>query len=327
MVMEENMMKRKGIVLLCVLLLVVAFTSTAMAQSEEEFIQQLTREGITASQMLEKANEKMSVFDTYKYRGTMDINTKVLTPTEEQQDINMIMNQEGVYQNPQKAYTKSIATIVNAGEEGIPTLPEQVSEALVEDGVMYIRTGQTNQWMKLDLNPMMQELESLLGKKDPANVGMTKEQIEMFGMYASYDQDMQIDGKEYYVINVDVDKDSFKKIYQQTMEHMFKYFGEIEKQQNTENDEAIPKFNSEEVQNQMQEMIEKMEMEVNYKFYIDKETKVYEVMEMSQTLNMNVEEVKTQSNTQGKYQYYDFNKPVEFPVVKAEDIMEIPSIQ
>ncbi|WZL74593.1 hypothetical protein QBE52_07845 [Clostridiaceae bacterium 35-E11] len=320
-------MKRKATVLLCVLLLVVAFTSTAMAQSEEEFIQQLTREGMTASQMLEKANEKMSMFDTYKYHGTMNINTKVLVPIEEQQDINMVIDQEGVYQKPQKAYTKSITTMVNVGEEGLPTPPEQVSEALVEDGTMYIRTGETNQWMKLDLNPMMQEMESLFGKKDPANVGMTKEQIEMFGMYASYDEDMQIEGKNYYVINVDVDKDAFKKIYQQTMKHMFKYFEEMGKQQNTDNDEAIPKFNSEEVQNQMEEMIEKMEMEVNYKFYIDKETKVYDVMEMTQTVNMSVEEVKTQSNTQGKYQYYDFNKDVDFPVINPEDIMEMPSIQ
>lgn len=325
--MEAKLMKKKLTSLLCVLLLVVAFTSTAMAQSEEEFIQQLTREGIMASEMLERANEKVNQFDTYKYHGTLNISTEVLTPMEEPQDINMIMDQEGVYQKPQKAYTKSIAKFVNVSKEGMPVPPEQVSEALMEDGTMYIRTGQTDQWIKIDLNPMMKEMESLLGKKDAANIGMSKQQMEMLGMYASYDQDIQIDGKEYYVINVDVDKESFKKLYQQTMEHMFKYFEEIGKQKSTENDGAVPKFNSEEVQKQMQDMIEKMEMQVNYKFYIDKETKVYHVMEIAQILEMNLEEVKTQSNTQGKYEYYDFNKPVEFPVVNPEDIMEIPSMQ
>lgn len=294
-------------------------TSMAMAETEEEFIQKITREGVMADQMLQNANEKMSEFETYKYTSNMNIESKVTGSMEGEeldQTVNMVTTQEGIVQKPQKVYGKSITKILGMNEA-----QEQVSEILMEDGTMYMKMANAEKWIKMDLNPIMQETQKIFGKQDMGSIGLPKEQMELLGMYASFDEDAVIDGKEYYIINMAVDKDAFQKVYNQVMDKMMDHFDEWMKLGEQEQDQ--PEMDMEEFKDQMKEMMGNMETEVSYKFYVDKETKLYDRMDMVQTVKMNLGEMRTTAYTKADFKYYDFNKEVVFPTINPEDVQDM----
>lgn len=324
--MEEMCVKSKGKIVLLVMFFVLSLTSMAMAQTEEEFIQQLTREGMTAAEMLQIASEKMNKFDTYRFDGLMDVKNKIIGCIDEEQmeqNVHMIISQEGVFKKPQKVYVKSKAKNIELIED--PIAAEQISEVFMEDATMYMRVGTAEKWMKIDFNPMVKEIQKLAGNKDMASAGISQQQMELYGMFAYFDEDKIMDGKEYYVIAIDLNSNTFKRLYKEIIDKTLKYYGEIKKvgEKAKGNLEIDPK----EVQAFVDEMIEKMEMEISYKFYINKETKVYEKMEIMQNISMNMEEMNTQTYTEGKYTYYDFNKEVTFPNINPEEIQDMKKAQ
>ncbi|QEK12393.1 hypothetical protein FQB35_08390 [Crassaminicella thermophila] len=318
-------MKRKWKIVLLVVSFVVLLTNIAMAQTEEEFIKQLTREGMTAAEMLDMANEKMNEFDTYKFDGVMDIKTKVVGVIEDkqvEQTINMIINQEGMFKKPQKVYVKSKTKSIGLEENQIST--EKTSEVFMEDGIMYMKNDSAEKWVKIDTNPMMKEIQKLLGNNDMASVGISQKQMELYGMFAYFDKDAIIDGKEYYVINIDLANKTFKKLCKDIVNKTFEYYGKLGKAKgdselNSEEDQA-------KIKALIQEMLEKMDIKVSYKLYVNKETKIFDKMEIIQNISMNMNGMNTNTYTEGKYRYYDFNKEVVFPKINIEDVQEINNV-
>ncbi|MCT4595476.1 MAG: hypothetical protein N4A57_14600 [Anaeromicrobium sp.] len=331
-------MKNKKISLLMILIFIVSMTVTAMAQEE------ITKDGLTASEVLIKSNDTFNnQYTTLKFKGTTNMNTKTTgsmmikktDPNNEGQfveeeekvdeNVDMTMSQEGIFEKPEKVYVKTTTSVKNMPEEQ----KTQSSEVLMDQGVMYMRIGENTKWLKLDINPMMQEMKKIMGN-DGTNMGMTKEQMELFGMYASYDENTVIDGKEYYVINVNMDSTALKEITSKAMDKIFDQFEKImeetekteAKTESTQTKSEQPEMDKETLKKQMQEMFSKMNMNVTYKYYINKETKMYEFMDISQIIDMNTDKIHIQTTSTGKYKYYDFNKEVTFPIINAENLQE-----
>ncbi|QZY55079.1 hypothetical protein [Crassaminicella profunda] len=345
-------MKNKKIALLMILIFIVSMTITSMAQEE------ITKDGLTASEMLLTVNDAFNnQYTTFKFNGTMNMNTKttgsmmIKKPDpnnegqfikEEQkldQNVDMTMVQEGIFEKPEKVYVKTTASIKNMPKEQKP----QSSEVLMDQGVMYMRARENAKWIRLDINPMMQEMKKMMGN-DGTNMGMTKEQMELFGMYAAYDENTVIDGKEYYVINVNMDSAALKEVYSKLIDQMFDQLGKIIEQTEItkpkqaeakietteikpEQIEEKPEMNKEVFKQKMQELFSKMNMNVTYKYYINKETKMYEFMDITQTIDMTMEKIHTQTTSTGKYKYYDFNGEVTFPVINTENPQDMNQLQ
>ncbi|QXM07005.1 hypothetical protein [Crassaminicella indica] len=340
-------MKNRKIALFMVLIFIVSMTITAVAQED------ITKDGLTASEMLIKAtNTFNNQYTTCKFSNTTNVNTKttgsmnIKKPDpnaegkfiEEEQKIdentNMVILQEGIFEKPEKIYVKTTISLKDMPQEQKP----QTSETFMDKGIMYIKSGENAKWIKIDINPLMAEIKKIIGN-DRANVGMTKEQMELFGMYATYDEDTVIDGKEYYVINVNMDSAALKEVYNKLINKMFDQLGKVIEQTekikteksttetNPVQTEEKPKMNKEVLMQQMKEMFSKMNMNITYKYYINKETKLYEFIDITQTMDMTMDKLHTQTTSSSKCKYYDFNKEVTFPVINADDIQDMNQSQ
>ncbi len=289
-----------------------------MNKAKAVYDTKLTREGLTAMQMLDTADKKLKGYKTYKFTGKINMNGKVKAPQGEEL-INMEMLQEGQGENPETVYVKTTMTMKD--KEGTET--KSTSEAYMKDRIMYMKIDGSEKWIKMDMNPMMNELEGIMGGS-VGNTGISSEQLKMFGMYAKYEEEATIDGKEYYVIGIDVDKESFKKIYKEIMDKTMKISMDAAMTADKENPEMKELAQDEEVQAQMQkaieEMIANMDMELGYKLYIDKKEKNYDKMDMNINMNMTMEGIHTEMLMNGDYKYFDFDQAVKFPEIKESDI-------
>ncbi|AOT70848.1 DUF6612 family protein [Geosporobacter ferrireducens] len=309
-------MKNKKVVLLLAMMMVLSVTSVAMAQTEAA---NLTREGLSAMEMMQLASEKMDAFDTYKYNGVLNMEMKMDVPGEEKQEMKMEIVQEGVFKKPQQVYGKTTGKILNMELPG----GDRTTEVYMNDNTMYIRDGQEEQWIKMDMDPLLKEIQKLTGSQEMGGAVMSKEQMAALGMYATYGQDVVKDGKTYYVINVNMDQEAFKKMYQEVMEKIMPQFAEMAVKEGEEQPQVDPEV----IKKQIVEMISMMEMEMEYSMYIDKETKLFEDMKIKQTLQMNMGEMKSHTSSEGTYKYYDFNGEVTFPEIKPEDIKEMNKME
>jgi hypothetical protein len=288
----------------------------------------LTREGLTAVKMLDNATKNLMDKKTYKCEMTMNINGKVKSE-EDEQPINMIMNQEAQFEAPETMYVKQNVVVKDQESGEVKTN----SEVFMKDRIMYIKSEGEEKWFKMDMNPMMNELQGLTGQNFN-NVGVSKEQLEMFGMYAKYDKDVTLDGKNYYVISIDIDKDAFKEIMKQfadkAADMAVEQVANIEDEQNKDSEEienfASDEQNKEMVKQMIKSMIENMDMEIGYKYYIEKETKMYDKMDIKMNMNMNMFGMTSEMNYIGNGKYYDFGKEVQFPEIKENDIQTMDDL-
>ena len=286
-----------------------------LEKAKQYYDKNLTREGLSAVDMMQLVNEKFSAFDNYKYRGVLNMETKMEVPVEGHQTMKMEMLQEGMFQKPQQVYVKTTAKVLGMEVPG----GDQTSEVYMTDNAMYMRMPQEEKWMKMDMNPIMQEIQKLTGSQDMGNTVMSKEQMAALGMYATYGQDVVIDGKGYYVISASIDKEAFKKMFQEIMEKSLSYFSEMAMKEG----EVQPQVDQEVIKKQIMEMVNMMEVEMDYSMYVDKETKLVEDMKIKQNIHMNMGEITSHVSSEGTFKYYDFNGEVTFPEIKPEDVMEM----
>lgn len=325
-------MKNKKIALLMVLIIILSMTITSMAQGE------VTKDGLTASEMLIKASETMNnSCDTFKLSGTTNTNKKVtgsmVIPTpdtdgniiEEEKKIDkttsIVMIQEGIFQKPQKVYVKTTTSPKDMPENQIHN-----SEVFMENGTMYMRIDKNTKWNKINIDPIMQEFQSILGNNS-SNITLTKKQMELFGMYASYDEKAVIDGNSYYVINVTMDSTALKELCSKFTDKILNQLQKSKAQTEKTNGEIVPQMSKEKITQQLQKMFSQMNINISYKYYINQETKMYEFMDIAQTIDMDIEKLHTNIISNGKYKYYDFNKEVTFPVINIEKIKDINALK
>lgn len=290
-----------------------------LEKAKQYYDANLTREGLSAAAMLQKVNEKFTEFNTYKYRGVFDMETIAEVPGQGHQAMKMEMIQEGMFQKPMQVYVKTTAKVAGMEMPG----GDQTAEVYMTDNAMYIRVPQEEKWAKMDINPIMQEIQKLTGNQDIGNAVMSKDQMAALGMYATYSSDVIKNGKTYYVISASIDKEAFKKMFNEIMEKVFSYVADAAAKEAG----AQPQVDQEMIKKQMMEMVSMMEIEVDYQMFIDKETKLFEDMKIFQTIHMNMGEIKSHVTSAGNFKYYDFNGQVTFPEIQAEDIQQLNTMQ
>lgn len=278
-----------------------------------------TREGMTASEMLQKASDKLLEYKTMKYTLDMKMNSQVIDNTQEGQAVDMVMTMlmEGAMdQENNKVYIIG-TTKTTAGDEAA----EATTEIVMDDYVMYMKYPGSEKWLKQDLNPMMQDLQGLLGTNLQNTTGVSKQQMELFGMRATYLPEEVIDGETYYVILMTIDNEAFMKVMDEVLVKAVGVATEIM------GPEASIQLEDEEMKQMMEaaikEIINNMEMKVQYRYYIHQDTKVLDKMEVHQVIDMSMGILQQHAVSTGTFQYYGFDEAVEIPEVQPEEIMSL----
>ncbi len=289
-------------------------------ESEEmlnKFKEAFVREGLTAAQILELADNKLKDYDTYRFKGSIDTTQNVKLPTGKEELIVMKIEQDGVFKAPGTIYTIS-KNITNT--EG--KLIEEVSEVYMKDGVMYIRIGQDQRWIKMDLNTMMMQVGSITGIKNAQEVlpQFSKEQLEAVGMYARYGDDVEIDGEKHYVIRVDLDSGAFMEMYNKVMDETIKYmFGNEIWTENKETKGLTEGMDEETfkatVKSIAEQILKNTDIQMMQEYYIHRENKHYSKLIIKQLINIDFMEIETKVDIDGQYEYYGFGEDVVFPEI------------
>ena len=317
-------MKKFKITLL-VLVFILSMTTLAMAQSEEDFMKNLTREGMMPEQLLQLSSDHLNEFDSNKFKVDMNMDIKTEIPkmddsenavvTKDVQNIKMNMTQEGVIKTPQTVYVKSTSKVISSEED----IPAMTSEVFSDNNAMYMKMPGQEKWNKIDMNPFMKKMQEVTGNQT-GNTGLSKDQIELFAPYTSFDENIIKDGKEYYVVNIKLSQDAFDKIYKEMFKSLSEGLGDMVTDIANQDATAEEKIDKEEFSKAMIGLFENMKMNIEYKMYIDKETKLYDSMDMIQKVEMNLGGTKTETINNAHSTYYGFNEEVSFPVITTENV-------
>ncbi|CAH2211992.1 S-layer homology domain-containing protein [Tepidibacter aestuarii] len=291
----------------------------------EYYNTELKREGLTVYDMLDKASQNMLEKKTYKATTNTTSTSTIKSQEESEEDMvtNMSKVQEIQFEAPETVYVKDTTTMKNpeTDEDMIMT-----SEVYMKDRIMYIKSDAQEKWIKMDMNPMMNELQSVMGSSMNTNT-LTKEQLDVFGMYAKYEADEKIEDKDYYVVSIDIDNESFKEIVKMIADKATEIAANVEDIENKDKkdiDEFIDESGNQEMVKQIiDSLIENMQLEMKCKYYIDKETKMYDKMKMEMDMNMNFMGMNSETKSTAESKYYDFGEDVEFPEISEDDIESI----
>lgn len=299
------------------------------------FKEAFVRDGLTAANLLQLANDHLLNVDSYKFKGSIDMTTEVNIPAEDnnvptKQVMESKMEQEAVVKTPNTIYVVSNGTTDINGE-----ITEEMSEVYMKDNIMYMRTNQAEDWTKIDLNNMMLELQSSLGvgmnngvtNPDQGPAQLSSAELELFGMYARYIEDTKIDDKEYYVVKLDIDSKAFKEVYTEIINEVMDNMLEGEMWEQMKEAEGIQNEAQEEsFKNMMRETINQtilnMDIEMSQEYYINKENKSYDKLNLKQSISTNAAGVETKVDMDGNYEYYGFGEEVSFPEI-PEDVVEM----
>ncbi|WFD09861.1 hypothetical protein [Tepidibacter hydrothermalis] len=294
-------MKNKIITLMMVLLLILSMTMTSMAQEG------IKKDGLTASEMIQKGiyNQSQTVkvtselnshkkFTGYSIEKIPDPNNEGKF-IEEEQKIDESMDDKsyvvGIIEESEKSrkeYYKSISLID----------PLSTSEQFWDQNVFYGRMGE-NKWIKKVMDPVFIEI-------------LRETDKEVINRFATYDKDTLIDGKEYYVINLNAKNDVRKEIALKVMDKIC----------DKSLLETNPEINKEEIKKQLLKKFAYSNINTSSKYYINKDTKILEFIDKTEIGTITIDKMNIEMSNTIKYKYYDFNQPVNFPEILPEDVQE-----
>ncbi|MEJ8555038.1 DUF6612 family protein [Tepidibacter sp. Z1-5] len=289
----------------------------------EYYNKELKRDGLTVYDMLDKAGQNMLEKKTYKATTNMDITSTTKSEEEGTDDtvINMNKVQEVQFEEPETVYTKDTTIMKNPETDEEMTM---TSEVYMKDRIMYIKADGQAKWTKMDMNPMMNELQSMMGSSMNTST-LTKEQLDIFGMYAKYEADEKIEGKDYYVVSIDIDDESFKEIVKMIADKATEIAAANVEATENKDKKNIDEFiddsdNQEMVKEIIDTIIENVKMDINCKYYIDKETKIYDKIKMEMDMNMNFMGMNNEAKVTAESKYHDFGEKMEFPEISEDDV-------
>lgn len=288
----------------------------------EYYNKELKRDGLTVYDMLDKAGQNMIEKKTYKATTNMNIESTTKSEEEGIEDIDINTNkiQEVQFEAPETVYTKETTTMKNpeTDEEMIIT-----SEVYMKDRIMYIKTDGQEKWTKMDMNPMMNELQSMMGSSMNTKT-LTKEQLDIFGMCAKYEADEKVEDKNYYVVSIDIDDESFKEIVKMIGDKASEIASNVEEAENKDKkdiDEFIDESDNQDMVKQIIDtIIENVKMDINCKYYIDKETKMYDKMKLEMDMKMDFMGMNNETKATAESKYHDFGEKMEFPEISEDDV-------
>lgn len=290
-------------------------TAPELEKLLNQFQSSQIREGLSATEMLVLTEKKLQEKLTYQQKGYMIMDMELTEPSGQSQQLTIDMLMKAYVETPETVYTMVTATT----QEGDLKHTEE-SETFIKDRIAYIRQGEGQEWIKMDMNPLMDMIEGLQGGVQQGIPSIPSDQLEAYGQYAHYSRDAEINGQKYYVIEINIDPASYKELFtqilNQSMDLLFE--GELLEQMTGE---ALPaELNQEEFKAMVKEMIaqtvENTNIHMNITYYINQDTKVYEYFEMSQLMDMDMMGVKMNSYMNGWFEIFGIDEPVSFPQIE-----------
>ncbi|KDR94897.1 S-layer homology domain-containing protein [Peptoclostridium litorale DSM 5388] len=297
------------------------------------FDSNLSKEGYSAALMLEKSSEKLSSYNTYKFKGSMDIDTITTVPSAddisitETENLKMELIQEGIFEKPQRIYSKSTTTITPLSQEQekkLEGMTTQSCEVYFDEEEYLMKMPGEDFWISMDINPLVKDLQSMTGGHSVGSQALTRDQMKLFGMYSRFADDTKINGREYYSIDVSLDSDAFNLILREFVNKTLEYYDTGIR--NASDDSSVSEDDIDQLKSMLSSMVSNMSAAVKYKFYIDKETLDYRFMDIVQNTNIRLGDIISTSNSAGRFEYYDFDIPVDFPEIDRSSIKTIPSL-
>lgn len=236
---------------------------------EELVIQEETEEEsndeLTAMDVLVKSNQKAEEVNTYTMAGFMEQYVDAqLDGMEEGFTMDMVSNFSGQVQNdPIELYMKQSVTIPEELAEEMDV--DMEVETYMNEEFMYMKMPDQDAWLQMPhFLPveMLKEQQQITG--DPMKAAA--QMLEM-GMEPSFEEDVTIDGRDYYVIKTALD---IKKMMDSQQELMGQIMGAMGSQMNIGADEIG--MASAVFEMILEEILAEGNFEFDYIIYIDKET-------------------------------------------------------
>ena len=328
---------------------VTAVQAGEMIAAAKDVYQQLfTRDGLSAPDMLVHINEKLAELKTYKQKGTMLTEMQLIFEgiTQEQieenedleefldggMEISMNMEMDVSFQAPDRIYMKQ-SLVSTAGVEEVM----QDVETFMDGPLMYQRMAGSDKWVVQDLGPAMEQIRTITDREPYQIAQLSEYELRMFKEFAKYEDDIETDKGQYYVISFDIDQEAYREYYMEIMEKVMESMVTLQVESPTLQQD--PDFDPQQYKQMMAALVSGMEVELSYRYYINKETGLYERVWMSQDMTMPMEgfmkevveslgedapdfSIKVLSHSEGEFEIYDFNGEVEFPVITEEDLMD-----
>lgn len=297
------------------------------------FDSNLSKEGYSAALMLEESSERLDSYNTYKFKGSMGVDSVTTAPSAddisitETENLKMKLIQEGMSEKPQRIYSKSTTTITPLSqeqEEKLQGMTTQSCEVYFDEDEYLMKMPGDDFWVSMDMNPLVKDLNSMTGGNSIGSQSLTREQMKLFGMYSKFADDAKINGSEYYSIDVSLDSDAFNMILKEIVNKTLEYHGTGIK--NASDGSSVSEDDIDQLKSMLSSMVSNMSVAVKYKFYIDKETLDYRFMDIVQNTNISMGDISSTSNSTGRFEYYDFNTPVDFPEIDRSKVRTIPSL-
>ncbi|MCG8540659.1 MAG: hypothetical protein MJA82_12085 [Clostridia bacterium] len=310
------------------------------------------REGLLAGEMLELAHSNLKKLKTYRTHGNFKMHTKMNVqglPDEEKlneqlinQDRYMDINIKAQVENPNRSYVLKVNK-----SDGAEIDFENEIEVFTDKYTVYQRFSLSGEkWIKRDMSSAASQLQYLESSNPQGMSMISKSQIEFFKNYAFYGEDEKIGNKEYYILHINIDKDTYKKFIREYSQNIVnKAFEKGAEMRHLNGDYDIEL--EEKVKQAIESMTEKMSVETKNKFYINKDNMKYEKIWMSQKLYVNMDglieiieamteenknldlssiSIEAVTNMQGELNYGEYNREVNFPQIKPEDVLEIKDV-
>ncbi len=264
-----------------------------------------TKNGLTANDLLIKTSAISNELPTYDMDGSMDFRMNMAGIEEEDFPVDMTMNSK-LYahyeKEPLAIYTKQIMS-VKAPVDMPPELSTVEMEAVMTADTYYINSPETG-WVKMDFAELgLGDLMQTFNNQDP---GTLLKQMQDFGLNPVFDNDKIINGQNYWVIKVSIDKDKFLNEYK-------KVLGTLPIPDISEFDEEVTSILNDAV------------FDISYVNYINTDSFMTDFMEMDMNLKMVIpspeensnEKLDVNMNVSGKFNIKEANPNFQFPDVSS----------
>ncbi len=268
-----------------------------------------TKGDFTAEELIAKTNQIINELPSYDMDGNMGMQITMSGIDEEGFPIDMNMDSTfyaHYEKDPITLYTKQIMKM-----EQIPDMSEGLEEmeveALLLEDIYYINSPEIG-WIKMDLGEFnFNELMDTFNNQDPA--AMLK-QMQDFGMTPTFGDDVEIDGQNYWVVDVTIDPEKFTNEYQKLMT-------------------SLPIPGVSEIEDEFRKIMDNLVFDINYTNYINHSTYLTDFMEINMLMKMSIpspeenssETLDLHMNIQGKFNVKNADPNFSLPdVSSAQDL-------
>jgi hypothetical protein len=352
--LKNDLIKENSKCFYAVMPLTKDMSKKMIAHAKKAHDEHFVRDGLEAEEILVLANKKLEEEKTYKAKGNMNMDMRVnveglpaedesaKTLMEQGMNMNMLIDFDIQAQNPDKVYMKQV-TVSKSDMNELES--EENGEVYMDGAMMYQKNSLSgDKWIKNDMSSVFSKIQSLQGNNIQNMTQLTDQQLKFFKDYAGFGEDVKKDGKEYYVITLDLDKEAYKKFYEDYTKEIIdaSINASLEQKSDGKDLQLEEQAEIEMAKQFVSQMINDMDMEISYSFYIDKKTKCYESMDMNVSMYMNMDRIvqmmaqmseedtdisnikmEMVTNMKGQFKYSDFGKEVVFPEITKDDIFNM----